>query len=54
MLPINWANNIASYCLIFIYLIIIEMDNFSMSLLDTFIPSFINFLFVIFADFLFG
>ena len=54
MLPINWANNIASYCLIFICLIITEMDHFSMSLLDIYIPSFINFLFVIFVNFLFG
>ena len=53
MLPIKWVNKVSRYCLIFICLIIIEMDHFFLSLW-TFVPLlsltscfqfFVNFLF---------
>lgn len=54
MLPIKWVNKVSCYCLIFICLIIIEMDHFFISLMDIYTPSFTNFLFEFFVNFLFG
>lgn len=53
MLPIKWVK-VSCYCLIFICLIIIEMDHFFISLMDIYTPSFANFLFEFFVNFLFG